>query len=109
MIIFGLPAETAHGVLTDIALKAKTGAPFDLSKPTDKLFADCDAFFVEVPKAACAEYVLSAIRFNGEEDFPVFQVVWPSAMNKLYPWDPDADAEFVAMQPVLGHPTSRET
>ena len=104
MIVFGLPPNTAHGVLSDIALKAKEGAPFDLSKPSDKLLKDCNAFFVEVPKAAFAEYILSAIRFNGAEDFSVVQVVWPSARDGLYPWDSDADPEFVASQPVLGQP-----
>ena len=103
MIVFGLPPNTAHGVLSDIALKAKQGAPFDLSKPADKLLEDCNVFFVEVPKDAFAEYVLSAIRFNGAEDFSVFQVVWPSARDGLYPWDAEADPEFVASQPVLGH------
>lgn len=102
MILFGLPPNTAHGVLTDIALKAKQGAPFDLSKPADNLLEDCNVFFVEVPKAAFAEYVLSAMRFNGAEDFSVFQVVWPSARDRLYPWDSDADPEFAASQPVLG-------
>ena len=107
MIVFGLPPATAHGVLSDIALKAKEGAPFDLSKPTDKLLADCNVFFVEVPKAAFTEYVLSALRFNGAENFAVFQVVWPSELDGLYPWDADADPEFVDMQPVLGIPNRK--
>jgi hypothetical protein len=44
------------------------------------------------------------MRYYGEEEFPVFQVVWPSAFDGCYPWDSDADPEFVAIQPVLVKP-----
>jgi hypothetical protein len=101
MIVFGLPPETAHGVLSDIADKAKAGDAFDLSKPTDELFSNCRAYFVEVPPDVFSEYVLSAIHVNDGENFAVFQIVWPSGKDGLYPWDPDADPHFVASQPVL--------
>jgi Domain of unknown function (DUF4262) len=104
LIVFGLPPATAAGLLRDIALKAREGTPFNLSEPTDKLLADCDVLFVEVPKSAFAQYALSAVRYYGEEEFPSFQVVWPSAFDGHYPWDSDADPEFVAIQPVLGRP-----
>ncbi|GEP43479.1 DUF4262 domain-containing protein [Brevifollis gellanilyticus] len=107
MLVFGLPPSTAHGVLSDMAHQAREGAPFDMSKPTDRLFADCDAFFVRVPEEEFQDYVLSAIRFNDGEEFPVFQVVWPSGKDGCYPWDADVDPEFVALQPILGIPNQQ--
>ncbi|TLD70795.1 DUF4262 domain-containing protein [Phragmitibacter flavus] len=104
MLVFGLPPKIAQGVLSDIARKVKEGEPFNLSKPNDKLLEDCNVFFVEVPKSAFSNYVLSAIRFNGEQDFSLFQIVWPSGLDNRYPWDLEADPEFVASQPVLGVP-----
>jgi hypothetical protein len=108
LIVFGLPPARAAGLLSDIALKAREGTPFNLSEPTDKLLVDCDVLFVEVPRSTFAEYCLLAMRYYGEEEFPVFQVVWPSAFDGCYPWDSDADPEFVAIQPVLGKPNKAD-
>ncbi len=102
MIIFGLPPELAAGVLSDVARRAKDGNPFDLTKPTDELLADCDAVFANVLKENYSDYVLSAMKFNRGEEFSVFQVVWPSASDGLFPWRSDAAPEFVTAQPVLG-------
>lgn len=104
IIVFGLPPQTAHGVLSDIASKAKNGEQLNFNEPTTELFGDCVTYFVEVPKSVFPEYVLSAVRLYGTEQFSVVQVVWPSAIDGLFPWDPDADPEFVALQPILGDP-----
>lgn len=102
MIIFGLPPDLCHGIFSDIAQKAKDGTPFDLTKPTNQLLAEHDVIFVNVPQVSYQDYVLSAVWFNDELDFPVYQVVWPSNQNGAFPWEQEAAPEFSEIQPIIG-------
>lgn len=100
LIIFGLPSTTAHRILSIAADAVRSGAPLDLSKPTDALLNSYTCCFAEVPKDQYYEHVGCARWYYEGDDFPLYQVVWPSKSG-LFPWHPDATESFRAAQPVL--------
>lgn len=101
LIMIGLPSKISHGILSIAANAAAAGTPLNLAEPTDALLEDYPAVFIEVPRSCYAEYVGSCLWYYEGEDFPLFQIVWPSRDLK-YPWQPDAHESFKSGQPVLG-------
>lgn len=101
-IIFGLRSEVAHRVL-DLAVSGlKSGAIFDLSVPTYELLNDYPCVFVQVPEAEYQEHVGFCRWYYEGNNFPLYQIVWPSKDGK-FPWHADASDSFRAAQPTLGH------
>ena len=103
LILIGLPSKIAHSVLNIAAKAADAGTPLNLEEPTDALFEGYPAVFVEVPRSCYAEYVGSCPWYYQGENFPLYQVVWPSSDGK-FPWHPEAPESFTSGQPVLGVP-----
>jgi hypothetical protein len=101
LLIYGLPREVAHAVLTIAAKAAASGKFIDMNKPTDELLEGYSCVFVPVPLTEYPEHVGFARWYYEGEDFPVQQVVWPSKTG-LFPWHPQASVEFRTKQPVLG-------
>lgn len=100
LIVFGLPGETAHSILSIYADRLKQGRPISVNAPTEDLVNDFSCVFVPVPRNSYDEHVYSALWFYAEVPFPLHQVVWPSR-NGLFPWHPEADPAFRETQPVL--------
>jgi hypothetical protein len=101
LIIFGLPHEVAHRIFCIAADAMKAGTSIDFSKPTEQLVEGYPSVFVEVAKAEYEEHVGFCLWYYDWEDFPLYQIVWPSRDNCL-PWDSEASDSFRALQPVLG-------
>lgn len=101
-IIFGLRSDIAHRVLTLAIDGMRSGAIFDLALPTDELLNGYPCVFIRVPEAEYFEHVGFGRWFYEGNDFPLYQIVWPSRAG-LFPWHPDASEAFRAEQPVLGH------
>ncbi|MEF3083613.1 DUF4262 domain-containing protein [Luteimonas sp. SMYT11W] len=101
LIIFGLSAKVAHQMLSIAADAAKSGAPIDLTKPTDALLNDYMCCFVEVPLSQYYEHVGFCRWYYHGNGFPLYQVVWPS-LDGMYPWHDHASSNFQAAQPVIG-------
>lgn len=103
LIIFGLPSNVAHQVL-HIAVEAiRNGQPIDMGQPTDELLEGYSCCFVEVPRHQYAAHVGFAQWFYLGDEFPVYQVVFPSR-DGHFPWHPNSTESFRALQPVLGIP-----
>ena len=100
-IIFGLPREAAHNILDIIAKRFASGEAIDTTRPSSDLVNDYECIFVPVPREQYSEYLVSAIWWEQNADFPAVQIVWPSK-RRLFPWHPGADHEFKKLQPVLG-------
>ena len=101
-IIFGLPSGVAHQVL-DLAIAGlNSGAIFDLSVPTDELLHGYPCLFVRVPETEYHEHVGFCRWYYEGNDFPLYQIVWPSRHGN-FPWHPAASDAFRAAQPVLGY------
>ena len=101
LLIYGLPGEVAHSVLTLAARAAAGGNPLSLGEPTEELLEGYSCIFVPVSRAEYAEHVGFARWYYEGDEFPVQQVVWPSKAG-LFPWHPSAPPAFRAKQPVLG-------
>lgn len=101
LIIFGLRQEVAHRIFCIAVDAMKAGTPIDLSKPTELFVEGYPSVFVAVPKAQYDEHVGFCLWYYEGEDFPLYQIVWPSRDKRL-PWEPEASDAFRAMQPVLG-------
>ena len=101
LLIYGLPHDVAHAVLSIAAEAAASGKGLDLSVPTNKLLEGYACVFVPVPLAEYAEHFGSARWYYEGDHFSVQQVAWPSKEG-LFPWHPGASAAFRAKQPILG-------
>jgi hypothetical protein len=101
LLIYGLPPEIAHAVLTIVADAAANGQALNLGEPTDALLEGYSCVFVSVPLIEYPEHFGFARWYYEGDGFPVEQVVWPSRAG-LFPWHPEAAVEFRAKQPVLG-------
>ncbi len=102
LLVYGLPRETAHAVLSIAARAAADGNPLNLSEPTDELLEGYPCVFVQVPRDQYPEHVGCARWYYQGDDFPVQQIVWPSNAGH-FPWQAEASPAFRAKQPVLGH------
>ncbi|MFT7724519.1 MAG: DUF4262 domain-containing protein [Roseateles sp.] len=100
LIIFGLSSKVAHQIFCIAADAAKSGHPLDLALPTDALVNNYLCCFAEVPTIGYQEYVGFCCWYYQGNDFPLFQIVWPSRSG-LFPWHPQATSEFRAIQPVI--------
>jgi len=103
LMIFGVPPSVGQQLLNIVGQALRDGEPIDLSQPTDALLEGYSCCFVPVPKAHYREFVGFARWYYEGDDFPLYQVVWPSRSG-LFPWDADAHPQFRAAQPVLGEP-----
>lgn len=101
-IIFGLPPEVAHEVLHLAVEGVKSGAISDLSLPADELLEGYACVFSRVPETEYRDHVGYCRWYYEGNDFPLYQIVWPSKHGS-FPWNPDASDAFRARQPVLGH------
>ncbi|GHA76664.1 DUF4262 domain-containing protein [Cognatilysobacter bugurensis] len=102
LIMFGLNSTTAHSILGLCANRLADGNPLSLSKPSHDLIEGYPCIFVEVPRHLYNDYVYSLLWFYAEQEFPLYQVVWPDA-NGCFPWHAAASASLKALQPVLGN------
>lgn len=101
LLIYGLPREVAHAVLTIATNAAASGTPLNLDEPTEELLEGYSCVFVPVPLHEYPEHVGFARWYYEGDVFPVQQVVWPSKAG-LFPWHPEAPHVFREKQPVLG-------
>jgi hypothetical protein len=100
LIIFGLKAHIAHQILCIAVDAVRAGSPIDLAQLTDALVEGYSCCFVEVPRREYGNYVGFAQWYYQGNDFPLYQVVWPSRTG-LFPWHPEVSQEFRAAQPVI--------
>jgi hypothetical protein len=101
LIIFGLAPKVAHGILDLAAKAAASHNPIPLDQPSDRLINGFVCEFRKVPHSEYGNYVLSANWYYDDEEFPLYQLVWPSEEG-LFPWHADATSAFRAEQPILG-------
>ena len=100
-IIFGLPVETAHSILSLVADAAASGKPIDVSQPSSTLIKNYEVVFVPVPRDQFSEYLGSVIWWEQGKDFAAVQIIWPDK-NGLFPWHLNAPESFKMSQPILG-------
>ncbi len=102
LIMFGLPGDTAHSIISIYANRLQENSPISLEEPSHELINDYPCVFVPVPRDRYNDYVYSALWFYAEVPFPLHQLVWPDPKGQ-FPWHAQADAGFREAQPVLGN------
>jgi len=100
LIIFGLPSKISHHILGVAADAAKSDHPIDLTQPTGALIENYSCCFAQVPTSEYQEHVGYSRWYYKGNDFPLYQIVWPSRTG-VFPWHPQATREFRAAQPVI--------
>lgn len=102
LIICGLKREVAHQILWNAVEGLTRGNRIDLKAATDELLVGYSCCFVEIPKSSYHEHVGWARWYYDGDDFPLYQIVWPSR-DGYFPWHASATPEFREVQPVIGH------
>ena len=108
LIVFGLPKTIAQQILCVAADAAKAGAPLDISSHTEALLNNYTCCFAEVPREQYYEHVGYGRWYYQGNDFPMYQVIWPSK-DGSFPWHAQATESLRAAQPVIARPVGRES
>ncbi|PKM46855.1 MAG: hypothetical protein CVV05_00115 [Gammaproteobacteria bacterium HGW-Gammaproteobacteria-1] len=97
VLVFALPAESAHMILNDIATRAREVA-LPMNERLDDL-ANLPLILKPVAPSIAAEYIVQANARAGRE-LPALQLVWPDARG-LFPWEEGFEQRLLAAQPHL--------
>jgi Domain of unknown function (DUF4262) len=100
IIMFGLPIDILHRAINNAGEEVRLGKRFEDSDHSDEIFEGYPVAFRQVSPENYDEYLGQAIRYYGEESFPVLQGFW-SDKRGHYPWDSDFSVEFREFQPAL--------
>jgi hypothetical protein len=100
VILFGLDAKRAHGLLWCIWRAIDDGRQFEPYGVYDDIAESASLAFVPVRKKYYREYLGYVRWFYRSDDVPVFQCVWPDKEGN-FPWQPGYDKTFEDFQPIL--------
>lgn len=93
IVIFGLPRETAHGILTDIASQYREGVTFEPGIRTSNIIGgSLEVLFMPVRQEAFAETLGTAVRYY-ERPFRAWVMFWPDK-NKVLPTESGHELEL---------------
>ncbi|MEM1051709.1 MAG: DUF4262 domain-containing protein [Pseudomonadota bacterium] len=106
VIIFGLSSDIRHSMVNETLRLCRDGLVLEDGEQVSGLLEGHYCIAREVPSCAIdAEHFGSAIWFNrhiGHGGLArAFQIVWPGALNGLFPWDKGAGQEVIDAQPAL--------
>jgi hypothetical protein len=102
VILIGLNRSTAAGVINEMNRLIRDGVQSfrDETSSVDLLSGDYTCYFKTVEPGNYGDFVLGNNWFYGDESFPVVQLIWPD-MDRTFPWNENADTDFVSCQPLL--------
>jgi Domain of unknown function (DUF4262) len=82
LMIFGLGREKSHGVLAECVDMIKSGRRFPINEPVSGVLArNFQVVFKSIRKECFSEYLGTAIRYYGHQDFEAYVMFWPDAEN----------------------------
>ena len=99
IIVFGLPPETARGVLQASVNRAKEAGSLAVDTPVDRIFANAPAYFRAIPANAAKVYLRFACGIAGAVVITV-KLIWPDEAG-VFPWDSKFSARLRPTQPLL--------
>ena len=107
VIIFGLPQEVAHFAINDTLRQCREDGLVlrDMARISGLLEGFSVIARAVHPAWIEREYLNSAMWHHvGRYGTPlteVYQLVWPSALTGLFPWEPGCATDVIALQPAL--------
>ena len=99
LIVFGLPPQAAHGLISVVIEQLREGASFVPGTVYDEI-TDLPLAFIEVPKDEFSGRLNFASAIYGDE-IKALQLVWPDGAGR-FPWDVDFDEFLRGEQTLLG-------
>jgi len=100
LIVLGLQGDLAHSVLNEAATQLKNGLRLEDGHRVRELLANVECEFKRIEQRWLSQVMGFATWFNGNEEFPVFQIVYPDLENR-FPWEESFDQTWRDRQPLL--------
>lgn len=109
LIVFGLDFDLMHNMLSELVRRIASGARIADGARWDGLLESTQCVTRRVhPSQVRREWFNSATWYHehagSKSALDAFQVVWPGAYQKLFPWEDGCAAEVIAAQPPLWLP-----
>ena len=105
MCVYGLPPESAAGILNTVREAARNGTVFELGKKHSEVAEGFHTVFAEVKgEDDVFNFTRMYYRERGkpeDKDFPRWQIIWPDEFN-VFPWEDGFNERFRNYQPELG-------
>lgn len=107
-IIFGLEANTAHGILAAMVAKFRQGMRYDAAGKYDNVLDDVPLGVRIVDESQHELYLGYAMGYCREirRDLEAIQVFWPDK-NDRFPFEPNCELDVYHCQPRLDIPLTR--
>jgi Domain of unknown function (DUF4262) len=96
----GLEQDLAHSVLNEAAKRLKDGLRLEDGHRERELLESVECEFRRIEQRWLWQAMGFAAWFNGSDDFPVFQVIYPDIENR-FPWEEQFDKAWSDRQPLL--------
>ena len=96
IFISALPQNLSHELIQNYVSKFKDAVSIPLNEKLEDVTDRFPIYLIEASKDALTEYVLSSLRFYGDEDFKYVQIVYPDTKGH-FPNDVGYDYDQVIM------------
>ena len=101
LMIFGLERERSHSILCECVEMIKSGRQFPINKRvSDVLARDFDVMFKPIRKERFGEYLGTAVRHYGHEEFGAYVLFWPDKENRFVWESPELSLQAEALHVV---------
>jgi hypothetical protein len=100
IILFGLPPQTMHALLNDVADLIRSGSRFEAGATSDEVLRDYLCAFRAVPERHYEAHLGWAVWFYEGRSFPALQLVYPDREHR-WPGEASVREAFLAQQPLL--------
>lgn len=100
LVMFGLPEETMHILLSDASDRVKNGTQIEPEGLYDDFVKGYKVTFKHANLDEYKGFFGYGVDFYEGHEFPVLQLVWPDQEHR-FPWDEKFDPKMKPMQPLL--------
>jgi hypothetical protein len=84
LLIFGLERDKSHGILSECVEMIRAGTHFPIDeRVADVLARDFDVTFRPIRKEHFGEYLGTAVRYYGHDEFGAYVLFWPDKDNNF--------------------------
>lgn len=101
IIVLGLHNDAAARIGQLVGEKVASGHKYAQGEIDHELIHGYETMFLNMPRSLSARWMLSDNWLYGEENFPIFQIVFQDE-DRNWPWDDEAPIQFLRNQPLLG-------
>ncbi|MBJ2154101.1 DUF4262 domain-containing protein [Paracoccus sp. IB05] len=103
LLVTGLKLEVGHWIINEYNRRVREGETFVPNQPYEGFLDGFPVFFSPMLKDHYAEHVGWGLWLHNDDNFRVFQLIWPDTSG-LWPWDPNATAYYRRAMPLLCEP-----